>query len=329
MLKLDWLLELCQLNATPGDETETLNFMKDKFVEIGLKPELLGKHAIFSKIPAKEKNVPTILVCAHLDSPGFIVENVKSDKLELVCLGGAFLEIEANGKIRTCDGNFSTKIFVEKDEKDEKKYFCKPVKNAKRGDRVCFSTIPKIDHTGKINAAFLDNRAGCFLILKLAEYFVGSQKKLPLNLVFAANGTEEMCGFGARVLAEKIRPDFVICLDATYASKKQNIALGKGPVITISDASVLLSINEREILEEIFFDFGLYYQTEVYNFSGTDSKAFPNAGLIAPVIPLLLPTLGNHSPIEIGDIDDFNEWFKSVIILVENAYDYKLFSLFS
>ena len=45
-------------------------------------------------------------------------------------------------------------------------------------------------------------------------------------------------------------------------------------------------------------------QTEVYNYSGTDSRAFPHAGLSCPVYALLLPTTGNHSPCEEGNLND-------------------------
>jgi putative aminopeptidase FrvX len=53
-------------------------------------------------------------------------------------------------------------------------------------------------------------------------------------------------------------------------------------------------------------------QFEAYNYSGTDARAFPAQGRTAPVIALLLPTRGNHSPIETADTDDLKHWEKAI-----------------
>jgi putative aminopeptidase FrvX len=49
-------------------------------------------------------------------------------------------------------------------------------------------------------------------------------------------------------------------------------------------------------------------QTEVYNYSGTDARAFPHQGLPAPVYALLLPTRGNHTPTETAHVADLHAW---------------------
>jgi len=101
-----------------------------------------------------------------------------------------------------------------------------------------------------------------------------------------------------------VQPDLVLCLDATYEAPEQGVRLGEGPVLTLSDASVLLSPATRDRVRAWFEKQGLPLQTEVYNFSGTDSRAFPLHGLPCPVLPLLLATRGNHSPVETADRRD-------------------------
>jgi putative aminopeptidase FrvX len=107
-----------------------------------------------------------------------------------------------------------------------------------------------------------------------------------------------MGGFGAPVLAQAVRPDLTVCVDATYDSPALGVHLGGGPVLTLSDASVLLGCVERDRMLAFAESAGLPLQTEVYNYSGTDARAFPHAGLPGRVYPLLLPTTGNHSPVE-------------------------------
>jgi putative aminopeptidase FrvX len=107
-----------------------------------------------------------------------------------------------------------------------------------------------------------------------------------------------MGGFGAPVLARAVEADFVVCLDATYDNPAQGVRVGRGPVLTLSDASVLLGCRERDAVLAFAESAGVRLQTEVYNYSGTDARAFPHAGLPGRVLPLLLPTTGNHTPSE-------------------------------
>ena len=60
-------------------------------------------------------------------------------------------------------------------------------------------------------------------------------------------------------------------------------------------------------------------QTEVYNYSGTDSKAFPHQGLPCPVLPILVPTIGNHGPAEEVDCRDVLATVAAVKALVHEA----------
>ena len=110
--------------------------------------------------------------------------------------------------------------------------------------------------------------------------------------------------YGARVLAEAVRPDLVVCVDATYEDGRQGVVLGGGPVLTLSDASVLLGCRQRDRAIAFCQSLHLPLQTEVYNYSGTDARAFPHAGLPACVYPLLLPTEGNHTASETANLAD-------------------------
>ena len=115
-----------------------------------------------------------------------------------------------------------------------------------------------------------------------------------------------------------LKPDAVIVLDATYANKKQGIELSKGGVITVSDKSVILSPSERNNISDIFRKSSIPIQFEVYNYSGTDAKSFPMAGLDANVIALLVPTKNNHSPNEICSSYDIKNTIDGVKLLAKS-----------
>ena len=328
------LFDLLKCHGTPGDEDEVRDLMVEKFEELGLEVTHHGNYAVTARFADQwDSKKPTLLLCGHMDSPGFSVEQIKSHKLKLVSMGGIhFKEDEVEAVLKTSTGNHNVKVCQEKSDDDESSFTVAYSGTVKYGDRVCYKADPVIDENGMLKTPFLDNRIACFLLLELAKYFkkdgVGggelSTEDRPFNVVFGANGTEEMCGFGARVMAEAIKPDMVICLDATYEDKDQKVLMGQGAVVTLSDASVILSCRQRDLLEEIFYDFDVNYQHEVYNYSGTDSRAFPNSGLSCPVFALLLPTTGNHGPEECCDIQDLQSLYDATRFLAERAKEYGL-----
>jgi putative aminopeptidase FrvX len=122
----------------------------------------------------------------------------------------------------------------------------------------------------------------------LLTHLAGAMPNPAVNVVLAATASEEFGGFGAAVLASRVQADLVICLDATYADKKQGVRLGGGPVLTLSDASVLIGRPVWNVLERLSQAWELPLQTEIYNSSGTDARAFPAQGSLAPVLPLLV-----------------------------------------
>jgi len=103
--------------------------------------------------------------------------------------------------------------------------------------------------------------------------------RTPWRIVLGATAAEEMGGFGAAVLARHVQPDLAIVLDATYEAPAQGVRLGGGPVLTLSDASVLLAPARRDRVAAALAAAGVPLQTEVYNYSGTDARAFPLQGL--------------------------------------------------
>lgn len=322
MLKnLDTFFELLKLHGTPGDETEVRNYLERGFTAAGWETDLLGPYAITACSKHFNRQRPTVLICAHMDSPGFAVDAIVNGQLRLIPFGGVQPGASFTGILKTTSAKYTVKVTADEDEESDH-YWCPKVGDAQAGDRVCYKAEPLMDQDGLIQSPYIDNRAGCALLLELAELMDDEQG--PVNYVFAATAMEEVNGFGANVLARQVNPDFVICLDATYEALDQNVKLGHGPVVTHSDRSVIMSLKLRDRLEELFYDFGVHYQTEVYNYSGTDAKSFPMQGLPCVAIPLLLPSRGNHTPVESCDLIDLLALRDATKILAERAWEYEL-----
>ncbi|MDD5705587.1 MAG: hypothetical protein PHR35_06655 [Kiritimatiellae bacterium] len=328
------LLELLACHATPGDEQEVRDLLERAWRGAGWKTLRLGDYAVAATPPVRARK-PVLLVCAHMDSPGFAIDRLsvssRKPKAQARCwglttLGGAALHGNAAEGVLKCAAGKLPVVIRKRgtDGKGQPDLVCEltartpsPAPGGVRhGDRVCFAPQPRL-RGHHIHAAFLDNRLGCWLLAALPALFASWRSRY--NLVLGATACEEMGGFGASVLAHRVRPDLTIVLDATYVSPPQQVRMGRGPVLTITDASVLLSPARRDAVAAYLAEAGIPLQTEVYNYSGTDARAFPRQGLSGPVLPLLVPTTGNHSPSECADLRDVEALARAIQALAQGC----------
>ena len=295
------LFDLLKCHATPGDEDEVAELLLKTWKEAGWTTQSLGRYAVTAVrepdgAPADAK---TILVCAHMDSPGFIIQSVNKDlTANAINIGYPhFEEPETAVVVKQADGQkIPTTLYR---QEDQSAYLLSADAQLMRGDRLCYACEPSV-HDGIIESPFLDNRLGCFALCEIAA----AVKTPKLRVMLAATSGEEFTGFGASVLAAHCKPDLIICLDATYEEEEQNVLIGNGPVLTVSDKSVLLGMKTVESLKRHCAAWGVPLQTEIYNFSGTDARAFPSQGITAPALPILIPTTGNHTPLETASLQD-------------------------
>ena len=71
------LYSLLRAHATPGDEDETARLLRETWRAAGLQVHAHGRYAISATHEdAATDPRPVLLVCAHLDSPGFTVEEI-------------------------------------------------------------------------------------------------------------------------------------------------------------------------------------------------------------------------------------------------------------
>lgn len=324
------LQRLTACHSTPGDEGEVRDVLEACWAAAGWQTSRQGDYAVTARSPGGPCNRPVLLVCAHMDSPGYTVDRMprgSASALPRVSFGVAelgspeFAGETADGLIKTRQGRFpgTLRRVAAADEGLDLRFELDASvalqAEVRHGDRVCFA--PQFAREGTLlQASFLDNRLGCWALARLADEARAWQMRY--ELVLGASANEELCGFGARVLAAEVRPDLVLVLDTTYEAEEQGVRLGQGPVLTLSDTSVLLSPKTRDHVLTILARAGVPVQTEVYNFSGTDARAFPQQGLACPVLPLLVPTRGNHAPCEAADERDLEAWLPAIRAVAEN-----------
>ncbi len=282
------LKKLVFQHSTPGDEGDVVSILRGKWEDEGWCVRALGRQALLARSPRWKEGRPSLLICAHADSPGYIIQSLESSNEGIaIALGGPhLLEYGQAVSIKALDGTcFPGRIY---EAPQDAKVVADAGYSLERGQRICWKPSFK-NEDDYIVAPFLDNRVGCFLLHLLSEY------DFDCNVELAVTGTEEFLGFGAAALAANTRPDMVVSLDVTYVDEAQQVLFGKGPVVTVCDKSIALSPAQVKALEQLCKNWNIPMQTEYYNYSGTDAVAFGKAGHCCPVLPLLLPTEDNHT----------------------------------
>jgi endoglucanase len=158
----------------------------------------------------------------------------------------------------------------------------------------------------KIFGKAMDDRYVFPIMIELAKKLQG--EVLSCDLYFAATVQEEVGLRGAQSLARR-GFDISLALDIgiagdypTLAEGRMPIELGKGPVVTHRDASIIYNADVNKELIATAEKHKIPYQHGIFEHYGSDSVSMI-AGGAKPVL-LCAPCRYSHSPIEMVHLDD-------------------------
>ena len=289
------------------------------------------------------------MICAHMDEIGFMVKYI-DDKgfIRFTPIGGWFSQIALGQRVilHGSKGKISGVIgckppHVMKDEERKKAVEFKDMfidVGASSRDEVKemgidIGTPITIDREltklgkSKVTGKALDDRAGLAVMIEALK-----QTKSDATIYAVGTVQEEVGLKGARVSAFAIEPDVALAIDVCVAtdfpgaeSTHMDIKLGKGPAITIADASGRGLIASKKVLswlKETAEKYEIPHQLEVAEGGTTDATAIhlTKAGIPAGVISV--PARYIHSPVEVVDLDDLKNSALLVARALERAEKY-------
>ena len=340
--EMDLLERLCRAHGVSGFENNVVEIMKAE-----LKKTCEDVHVDnFGNIIGRRGNgQKKIMLAAHMDEVGFIVKHItKEGFINFVKVGGIDDRILLGQRVtvKSKKGD-AVGVIGSKPPHLQKKEESKSVikhdqmfidigaaskKEAEKlvevGDVITFEsaygTLSKTLHYGKA----VDNRVGCYILLKAME-------KLPANLkstVYAVGSAQEEVGLkGARVAAYKLNPDYALALDTTIAGDtpeiketESSLKLGKGPAITIMEASghgVITHPKVRDVLMKAAKNRRIPVQVDVLEGGVTDAAIIylTREGIPSGVISI--PVRYIHSPTAVFSITDVNNAVKLTVEAVK------------
>ena len=169
-----------------------------------------------------------------------------------------------------------------------------------------FSILNKKYYVGRA----LDNRIGGYMIAEVARKLAEAKETLPFGL-YIVNAVQEEIGLhGAKMIAEKIKPNVAVITDVTHDTQSPmydkkasgDLSCGKGPVLTYG-ATVHGNVAKmiRKAAEKEKIDIQL---SAASRSTGTDTDAFALSNEGVPSALISLPLKYMHTTVETAHKND-------------------------
>jgi putative aminopeptidase FrvX len=187
-------------------------------------------------------------------------------------------------------------------------------------DFAVYEKEPKILNGRLVCARALDDRGGCFVLLKaLAEL----AKRPPRGTVHFAFSVQEEVGLrGAALLARRFSLDWAFAVDSVSAGDFPGLTpdqgparLGQGACLRVLDTATIIPPEIWKEVAEVARATGIRLQV-VFSGGGTDAKPFQAEG--PRVVSLAFPLRYTHSAVELAHMDDLLETVRLVVALARH-----------
>jgi putative aminopeptidase FrvX len=275
---------------------------------------------------------PTVLIDAHSDEIGLMVQAVKKNgTLAFVPLGGwvpATLSAQRM-RIRNRDGQLITGVIVAKmphfggieepaptlasmvldigaTSKEE------VIEQYKISPGCPVVPHSEFERRGDILIAkAFDDRLGCAAVLEVLDTLKDAE--LPVNIVGTLSSQEEMGIRGAKTIAARVKPDLAICFEGAPADdtlvEPQLIqtVMGKGPMLRHIDGGMITNPRLMRFALEAAAKAGIPVQEAIRTRGSTNGSWFHVANLGIPTLVISCPVRYAHSPHSMASLTDYKQ----------------------
>lgn len=321
------LRKLTDLNGISGVEGPVREFLREQAAPLAdkLYVDSTGNLIAYKKGTATKQPDRPVMVAAHMDEVGFIVRSVSDNgRIRFINVGGIDFRIlpgqhvyvegnpgvvghkpihlqskEERGRAVSAEDLYVDCGFGSADEAREA--------GVEPGSYISFANNYMEFGDGCIEAKALDDRVGCYIMLKLLEHSYKS------DIYFVFSTKEEIGGDGAGVAARALNPRACIVLEGTTCSDvpevspwKKSTLLGRGPAITQMDLRMVATPELNDFIIGIADREDLAYQFKTTVSGGTDGGKIHTIGTGITTSVISVPVRYIHSPVSVAkkcDID--------------------------
>ncbi|MCB6500442.1 M42 family metallopeptidase [Colidextribacter sp. 210702-DFI.3.9] len=329
------LLELIQtLNAAHGPSGDE-GGIRERLAELA-RPlaDEISTDTMGNLIVRKLGSGPRVMLCAHMDSIGFIVTHVEENGfLRVGRLGGISPKEAAYTPVRFAGGARGVIVPEEKADfgklKLDECYVDIGAKDRETalkavavGDTLIYDS-PCFTNQGKVVSPYLDNRISCAILLKVLE----EMELCPNDLYVVFTVQEEVGLRGAKPAAWAVDPDYAVVVDVTDvddtpgSEKCGTVRLGKGPAIKIMDSSVICHPDMIQKLESQAKALDMPTQRDIMRAGGTDAGVMHTTRIGVRTGGVSVPCRYIHTPVEMADLQDARDCAKLLCAFVQSKLE--------
>lgn len=323
------LSEITALRGPAGHEHEIRNALRKEAERLldgkggSVYADTMGN--LYAHRPGKDKQKKHVMLCAHMDEVGFIVRFATEEGLlRFDCVGGIDPRVIASRRVLVGDkgipgvigfkavhlmtaderekapGYDMLSIDIGATSKEEAERLCPP------GTYATFDSKYMEFGDGFVKAKALDDRVGCLVLLRALEQ---SDYEGDLTCVFTVQ--EESGLRGAKIAANRVKPDLALILEGTTANDMGNVpdhlqvtCCGKGAVVSLMDKSAIMDRGLREFAMQTAEKHGIPAQYKRLVAGGTDAGSIHLAQGGIPCLVMAVPCRYIHSPASVCKLSD-------------------------
>ena len=310
------LKKLCSLPGVSGREDEVrahiLRVLAASPAEMEVSVDRLG--SVVARLKGRQQAPHRVLFAAHMDEVGLMVTGITDDGyLRFTTVGGIdsrvlfARRVRVNGHAGVIGGKATHQCTKQEketppdaarllidlgcDSREEAEKIAAP------GDVAVFDSGYEKLGGGLFSARALDDRAGCALLLSLAE----ETPAYDITLAFTVQ--EEVGLRGAGAVAFAVQPELAVVVDATTAAdtagvpaERQVCRQGKGAVLSFMDKRTLYDRPLYEYITALAEKENLPVQPKTVVAGGNAAGAIQLTGAGCRVAAISLPCRYIHSP---------------------------------
>ncbi|MCL2522678.1 MAG: hypothetical protein FWE36_07475 [Erysipelotrichales bacterium] len=318
--------DLVNLAGPSGYEDAVRKYVKDYFLEI-TDNVVLDKIGGVAAIKKGKEGAPVFMICGHMDEVGLLITGVTDrGMLKVHALGQIMPEVlysqqveihTKKGIIRGVIGSVPPHLGGNKEKKPEISDFLVDIGADNKeevqkigvmpGDFAVFvNNYTELKDGSRIVSKAWDDRWGLGLTMEIFKELFNED--LDCTLICAASVQEEVGLRGAGTLAQMLKPDFFLALDASPVKGAKSTSnaygeLGKGFLLRLQDPANIKLPGIKDFFIEVAEKNKIKYQ-DFFSKGSTDAaKALiSNNGILATTLGL--PARYIHSTSIIIDTND-------------------------
>ncbi|MCG3215958.1 MAG: M20/M25/M40 family metallo-hydrolase [Candidatus Heimdallarchaeota archaeon] len=327
--------ELLAIPSPSGTEGKIAEFIITKLKSWGYNPEKDYTGNVYVKIEG-ERNDVSCCLAAHIDEIGLMVAKINDDgtlNVERVggCLPWKFGErpVEIFGTDKTIKGvsSMGSGHGVRKTDTQIKWEEVKVVTGytpeklrqfgISAGTRIlplrsdCGPHILGEDANPLISAWTFDDRMGAVALLRLLKVIKEEEIKPKMNFIIAFTVQEETSCFGARTLAQKIKPTYFIAVDGCPTASHSPLEVDERPGIWLKDSRQFYSTELIEALSKAAESVGVELQRAIFTGAASDASSVGLTG-VADQLATIGQVRENSHGYEIASLEAFENLYKTL-----------------